>query len=319
MQCKICKSVDILLLKNFRPYTDRDWEFPIYECKRCHIKFAIRNPSIPYHEALHSSLNSPYLFHYEKAKKIKLMMSDPEQCQKYLADELPILDKLFRYLKLQKKEISILEIGCSTGYVTACLRELGYTDTLGIDISTSAIDFATKEFGPYFGLHEEKDKKYDVIFHSGLIGCVDSPIEFLNHYIDLLTDEGVMFFNAPNVASVKEMGRLWVSTKPPDLIYLFTETTFTEYLDHETLDIEVQKTLSPLKILRKIFSQTYDDTQPVSFIKVPGKKPKPYLFKQIVKKIISILIAFLVKIHIVKHYSDEYGLLVKIKKKSKDA
>ncbi len=38
------------------------------------------------------------------------------------------------------QKLSILEVGCPTGYVTAYLQNIGYKDSLGTNISSSAIN-----------------------------------------------------------------------------------------------------------------------------------------------------------------------------------
>ena len=155
--------------------------------------------------------------------------------------------------------MSILEVGCSTGFVTAFLRFIGY-DIEGIDISESAVSYAKATFGLFYNLQPKK-KQYEIVIHLGLIGCVDDPKEFLSGYLDLLKPNGEMFFNAPDVASPKQLGELWVSTPPPDLIYLFNEKSF-QYMLNNSFNVKCVKVSAKREIvwknIKKIMNKDYN-------------------------------------------------------------
>ncbi len=124
-----------------------------------------------------------------------------------------------------------------------------------------------------------------------------------------------MFFNAPNVDSVNETNEIWVSTPPPDLIYLFKDDIFTKVLNNK-YKISFVKTLSPLIILKKYinkFKNKKNNIYPRSFVssKILSRK----LVNKHLKKVMFIIIKTLVKIKILKHYSDDYGLVYQIKNK----
>jgi len=314
MNCKICNSNQIKGLDNFIPYSDKEWSFEVLECEECSTRFVLRDNSVNYHEELHSNDDSPYIAHYSMAKNIKTLLDENlEECESILKNKSSVIAKVLKYISSKDKNISILEIGCSTGYTTAYIQKIGYTNMLGIDISSSAIDYASSTFGNFYAL-KEKEKKYDVIFHTGLIGCVDEPIDFLNHYLNLLTTHGVMFFNAPNVASVQETDELWVSTPPPDLIYLFEKNVFCKVLDKK-YNIVVSNTLTPISILRKHinrYKNKKNNLYPRTFYKKDKKNviPANKFFKNMVSSVVNIF----VKLKILKHYSDDYGIIVKIEK-----
>lgn len=316
MNCKVCQSLRVEKIDDFKPYIDKDWSYEVYDCLDCNTRFAIRDSDIDYHEEIHVTENSPYAFHYETSEKIKsLLLNDLEACEKILRKKSPVLQDVFTYIKSKNSQkLSILEVGCSTGYVTAYLQNIGYKDSLGIDISSSAITYAQSTFGNYYALQEEEGKKYDVVFHTGLIGCVDDPIVFLNHYLSLLNDGGVMFFNAPNIDSVNEINEIWVSTPPPDLIYLFKDDIFTKVLNSK-YKISFVKTLSPLIILKKYINKVRNkknNIYPRNFVSSETLSKKPT--NAFLKRVISSIIKTLVKMKILKHYSDEYGLVYQIEK-----
>lgn len=314
MKCKICKSENIQKITDFQPYNDKEWSFKLFECLECATRFAQREESINYHEELHSTNKSPYMAHYDTAEKIKsLLGTDIDQCEKILSQRSPVIKNVLNYTRTKDKNIAILELGCSSGYVTAYIQELGYKNALGVDISSSAIEYASLTFGDFYAL-QEKVQKYDVIFHTGLIGCVDNPIEFLQYYLDLLSEDGVMFFNAPDVDSVHETGEVWVSTPPPDLIYLFQKDIFSKIFGNR-YSITSAKTISPLIVLRKYMNKylhKQNNIYPRNFYSESNKNLKPT--NQFYKNIVSGVVSVLIKVKILKSYSDEYGLIIKITK-----
>jgi len=316
MVCKICGSNKVNKIDVFKPYQDKDWSFEIYNCLVCQTRFALRDNKICYHEEIHSSKDSSYNTHYQMAEKVKSLMDiDMNKCKNFLDKRSNVLKDLFSYILNKPKDIDILEVGCSTGYVTAFLQKLGYVHTLGVDISKTAIEYADATFGNFYSI-EKEDKRYDVIFHTGVIGCVDNPNEFLDYYLKSLKDDGVMFFNTPNVDSVYETNELWVSTPPPDLIYLFKESNFRKIIDSQ-YNIEIKKTFTPANVIVKHinkYKKKKNNNYPRSFIaskkNITSKKINP-----IIKQTIFFMVKILVKLKILKNYSDEYGLIIKINRK----
>lgn len=314
MICKICSSKNIKRMDIFKPYIDKEWSFELVECLNCNTRFARRDNNIEYHEELHSLEDSPYAPHYIIANEIKeLLRNDISKVENILNNKSLVIKEMLSFLKRKNKSISILEIGCSSGYVTAYLQKIGFHNACGVDISSSAINYARTTFGNYYAL-KEKNKKYDVIFHTGLIGCVDDPIQFLNHYLSQLTSDGVMFFNAPNVDSVKELNETWVSTPPPDLIYLFKDNVFKKVLDKK-YDISIKKTLTPITILRKYINKYKGKKNNIYPRKFYNNLSENKASNQLFKSIVSYIVVVLVKLKILKHYSDDYGLIIKIKHK----
>ncbi len=314
MKCNVCGN-EALFLEEFAPYIDKEWRFLVYDCPTCGCRFAARGAGGNYHEEIHAAQDSPYAFHYAKAQAVKNLLGDSQKCGAMLS-KTPTLKKLFERLPLLRKEAHILEIGCSSGYVTAYLQSIGYKNALGIDISESAIAYAKECFGDYYAQKEPQGARYDCIFHTGLIGCVDDPMEFLAHYLGLLSKGGVMLFNAPNVESVRELGELWCDTPPPDLITLFDAKIFESRFGKEyTLECEAHASeyfiyeKSKAKILGKKYyrypTRFYKESTP--------QKPKSASQKKL-DKIKYKIVALLANIGVMRRYKDEYGLVVEMTK-----
>lgn len=319
MKCKVCGSSEVVFFKKFKPYLDKSWIFEIYECKKCFTRFAFREKNINYHEEIYSKENSPYIGQYAEAEKIKrILRKDRQACSKIMRNKSEIIEKLIKFLgNKNDKQISILEIGCSTGSVTAYLQSLGYENAFGIDISKTAIEFAKNTFGDFYGL-KEKNKKYDVIFHVGLIGCVDGPIDFLKHYLTLLSPDGVMFFNAPNINSIIATNEIWVTSPPPDLFYIFNGDALAKILNKHGFNVSVSETFSPIDILRKhinSYKNIQNNVYPRLFIS-EIKRQRSSFIKRILKLFVFISAKLLIRAKILKYLPDDYGLLFVVKKKN---
>lgn len=306
-QCRACLAKNIKQIGTLKSYYEFQWEFEIFECIECGCRFSSRNNEENYHEVLHKIEKSPYEFHYEYAKNIKANIHDLKYCEKFLRKRL-VLSLVLDKIHSLPKEARILEVGCSSGYMTAFLHALGYKNSVGVDIATPAIEFAKGCFGDFYYENVDDFAEFDLIFHSGLIGCVDSPKEFLHYYVSKLSKNGIMLFNAPNVQSPIELEELWVDTPPPDLVTLFHKNYFENFLElskHQVACQEISSfALSQQKYRAKFFGGDY-----VQYPSTFEKRPKIYTFfdKNFYK-----IIYFLDKMKLLKRYHDEYGLIVEI-------
>jgi len=316
--CQICKVHGPEFLTQFSPFIDVAWCFDIYQCKNCGVRYALRDRKINYHELLHSKRGTSYDGHYQLAENVSRLLksNDIELCERFIKKSAYKYSLIIDFLKDRNSyDEDILEIGCSSGFLTAFLNALGYR-VEGIDSSESAILYAEKTFGSYYNMQPKK-KAYNVIFHLGLIGCVDNPPEFISKYLALLKPGGCMVFNAPNVESVNKLGELWVDTPPPDLIYLFSEDSIKR-LCGAGYHVDLRKMYSKGEIIRKniyrIFKIKYYH-YPVNFFKnnemhKHNKTISVFLF---LKKVFWLSLNVLYYLKIFKYYSDDYGLIVTIR------
>lgn len=316
VKCSVCLMDNPRFIDTFKPYIDKEWMFDMYECTECLCRFVQRDSQINYHEEIHTQEDSPYRFHYQTAQEVKDNLDNLSYIKKIISRR-KIIKKVLDHISNQAKSIRILELGCSTGYVTAYLRELGFDNAVGMDISESAISFANDMFGKYYYTDSADLGEFDLIFHSGLIGCVETPLAFLKEYLSYLTDSGRMLFNAPNVESVLELKELWTDTPPPDLITLFHKNVFEKYISSQDFLVQMEETSTPYfiynKMKAKLQLKVYNQ-YPTHFI-AQVREPK---FKAIYKFIDMACyrcVYWLIRYKLVQSYSDEYGLLVEIRSK----
>jgi 2-polyprenyl-3-methyl-5-hydroxy-6-metoxy-1,4-benzoquinol methylase len=326
-KCKICGSKNLKFISQFKPYIDKDWEFPIYDCLKCHSRFAIKDRRINYYELLHTSQNSSYSYHYKIAKKVSFFIKNNmlNKCEIYLRKasyKYAIIIDYFNNLQNEQLETApyngqILEIGCSTGFLTAFLKAKGFK-IIGIDISRKAIQTAKTSFGNGYFLEIEDNKKFDIIFHTGLIGCIDEPKQFFNNYLKLLNYKGTMILNAPNVNSLKMLNDIWVSTPPPDLIYIYSKDSF-KYLINKKFSVSISNYIYSYELYRKLFCvfMNHEYSTYPTFFKIRkiinNKKNIKTIFKNKIDALFTKIISILVYMKIIKHFESEFGLIIKIR------
>ena len=314
--CNVCESSHCEFLGDLKPYQDMDWHFEIFGCSACGSRFALRDPKINYYEILHTTLGSSYTYHYDIATRVKdyLETGRLDQCEHYLRKASYKYGEVIDFVAKKNKPLSILEIGCSTGFMTAFFRARGH-EAEGIDISETALCYATSSFGSFFSLRPLRES-YDLIFHLGLIGCVDHPKRFLSESLRRLKSRGEMIFNAPNVKSPEQFDELWVSTPPPDLVCLFHEKSFPIMLD-QAFGAEVRKVYPKGEIIQKnlkgIFGKKYTN-YPLPFKRDLDQPDQRIVnvIKRGLKRVIWSSCGLLVDLHIFKKYESEYGLIVTI-------
>ena len=313
--CGICGSNNQKYLDTFYPFYDESWGFEIIQCCECGTRYTKREKIINYHEMLHK-VGCSYESQYRIAEVVKnyLGKGQIKSAIQYLRKSAWKYGHILDIITRKKAEGKVLEVGCSTGYMTAVLNKIGYSAE-GVDISDTAVDFARKIFGPFFNIRPQ-EMKYDIIFHLGLIGCVDSPKEFLLSYLRMMNPGGVMIFNAPNVEAVTQIGELWVDTPPPNVIYLFKESSFRKMLE-KNYHVEISKIKSKSQIVRKSISKLLH--RPYSVYPQIFKRYSREIIvrnnnyaKRLSGRILKNALSLLYHLNILHEYYDDYGLFVTV-------
>ena len=99
---------------------------------------------------------------------------------------------------------SVLEVGCSSGFMLFPLEERGYS-CMGIEPSGFFSDFVKSKGVPVYSsldamIKQEPNKKFDIIQHYFVLEHISKPISFLKTQLALLNKGGRIIFEIPNVA-----------------------------------------------------------------------------------------------------------------------
>jgi SAM-dependent methyltransferase len=103
---------------------------------------------------------------------------------------------------------TVLDVGCSTGYYGAYVKEYKHCKVFGIEVSNDKIEAAKVLDGVYsFDLDGEWPKSvyervYDVVFLGDVIEHLKDPGAALQKILPLLSPSGSVFISTPNIAHI---------------------------------------------------------------------------------------------------------------------
>ena len=123
--------------------------------------------------------------------------------RKHVASNKETFQRRLRYLKkhILKKNLSVLEIGCSSGFMLYPLRKKGH-HCIGVEPSGFFTKFLDKNNIVNFDSIEDlnkKNMKFDLIIHFFVLEHIADPLKFLKKLLKLLKKNGKIIFEIPNV------------------------------------------------------------------------------------------------------------------------
>lgn len=254
--CPICNCSLFTIFKQHLGYQESQ-TFDLLHCSTCNTSLAspLQIDQRVYDHIYKNVHRVPGYDRYLKYADEVLIEENPLQ---YLAESEDVYWGVQEALKGAKKEVKILEVGCGFGYLTYALVKAGY-DTLGVDISSVAIEAAIKRYGPYFKhadifkLAEQQVYFYDIILLTEVIEHVPNPKDFLKALYKLLKPQGKLLLTTPN-KSAYPSEILWETEPPPVHLWWFSEDSIS-YLAKEChyqsvfLDFSCYNQLYPIEAI----------------------------------------------------------------------
>jgi len=136
-----------------------------------------------------------------------------EQMSKYEYDRYdnhPSGDQMKHYTKivnfiephLTDKNVSILDLGCSTGGLLSIFKQRGFSNLLGIDPSPACVNSMQRLFGIDARVNNfselTDEKKYDLVILSEVLEHIVNLKEILTKIRSILSDRGYLFVEVPD-------------------------------------------------------------------------------------------------------------------------
>jgi ubiquinone/menaquinone biosynthesis C-methylase UbiE len=133
-------------------------------------------------------------------------------------------NRLFNYLKAKKKPLSILEVGCGNGWLSAWLATIPDADVTGIDIIETELEQAKRVFNKrpnlvFFKTDIEDihvvTKKFDAVIFAASIQYFASPETVIVKALSLLNEDGEIhildshFYKASGIGIAKSRTKLY--------------------------------------------------------------------------------------------------------------
>ncbi len=190
MKCLLCgKNTNILLTDTLRGGS----KGKVYFCKSCELGMLENHRS-------KKEIVDFYKDEYRKHPLCKESSSSQELFDIYVNFQQGRIDLLKKYLK---KDITLLEVGCSVGMFLYNVRE--YTNRIvGIDYDVASVIFATQKCGCLIYDKDIKEtglpkKSFDIICMFQVLEHVVNPIKFISQYKEYLKPNGVICIEVPNI------------------------------------------------------------------------------------------------------------------------
>jgi len=143
---------------------------------------------------------------YKSHKHNKKRSFSGSSDDKTKANKLSYHRKMIGDLLRKKKNMSILDFGCSTGYVLKmCRDEFGHKDVTGVELNGAHASYGRGEFG--IDIHEcatmgelakdTNNKKYDLIILFAVLEHLLDPVEKMKTFKNYLKPGGQMYVMVP--------------------------------------------------------------------------------------------------------------------------
>jgi SAM-dependent methyltransferase len=107
------------------------------------------------------------------------------------------------------KNVSVLDIGCANGGLLMCLKEIGFKNLTGIDLSKICVDNVahlgfSAFFGGIFNFNNIKARKYDVVILSHVLEHLRNLAQAIVNIKDILAENGFIYVEVPDASRYKD-------------------------------------------------------------------------------------------------------------------
>lgn len=171
-----------------------------------------------------------------------------KKIEKHIKANKDNMQRRMKYLKpYLNKNLNVLEVGCSSGFMLYPLLKNGHTCT-GIEPSgvfrKNLIESGINVFDSYDNLIKQLPKaRFDLIIHFFVLEHIRDPLSFLSQQINLLNKGGKLIFEIPNYADplysiydIPKFERFYWSVAHP---WYFNEYSLKFLLDKLNINYEI--------------------------------------------------------------------------------
>ena len=149
-----------------------------------------------------------------------------------------------RIIRGDSLSLRILDAGCGTGSLLRALRDRGYTDLSGLELSEFAASFARDATGANVVAGDLLGAKlgearFDVINATEVIEHLREPALFFRRVGELLAPGGIFTYTTGNAsgAYARLLGPRWPYFHPEGHLYYYDPETLTRYFRQAGLDV----------------------------------------------------------------------------------
>jgi len=259
--CDLCGSNDVFVKCRVKDRLLGKESFFIVQCKKCGLIYTNPRPTPEEIKKYYSDKYSCY-YHYLPesffSKDGKLSSKLKNRIKKeylrihygYFPDKkIPKpLNEIIKLLTMPVKHKTswifphhrpggkVLDVGCSTGFYLAKLRELGW-DTYGVEINDRAASFGKEKLKLKIHTGTLESAKYPSDYFDAvtLWHCLEhvySPMNTLKEVYRILKKDGMVIIGTPNIATIENLifGEWWWAWEVPRHLYHFSKKSIVQFL-----------------------------------------------------------------------------------------
>jgi 2-polyprenyl-3-methyl-5-hydroxy-6-metoxy-1,4-benzoquinol methylase len=120
----------------------------------------------------------------------------------YSVKPMDKIARLFASMNISDKNVRILDVGCGAGTKLLGLKEAGYTDLSGCEMSDQRVEITSRYFpGKIYNVGYSgvpKDNKFYIIYSSHVVEHMYNPRDFFSWAAAALEDDGFIVISLPN-------------------------------------------------------------------------------------------------------------------------
>jgi len=198
-KCRICQSTEEQTLRAETVFGGSE-EHNFWECSNCGVIYLYPYLSVEeekhfYKKEFEKFMSSRVGDHRDWSNAEKHINSNEDQVKR----RWPFLESEFSDKK------SILEIGCSSGFMMDAFRDYGLK-CFGVEPSGEFLEYLHKKghvaYESLDQLMENEKRKFDLIVHFFVFEHIADPFKFLKETYDLLSTGGVIIAEVPSSTDV---------------------------------------------------------------------------------------------------------------------
>lgn len=231
LECLLCKNDAVLVHKDYPGYQEPE-TYDIFHCSYCNTSFSTPRIDARFlYDTIYK--NGCFVPGYDRYWNYLKLIKSFKNPLAYLASEeemyFSVQKNLERLSELKKEKI--LEVGSGLGYLTFALQTAGY-NVKGLDISQTAVDMATNEFGDFY-IHSDisdfsksNSGSIDIVILTEVIEHINEPLKFIEQILLLLKPGGHIIITTPN-KSLLPNTIVWKTENPPVHCWWFSEESLS--------------------------------------------------------------------------------------------
>lgn len=146
-------------------------------------------------------------------------------------------------------ESAVLDVGCSTGMFLRVLKDQGYKNVMGVDVSLEQVTHCREvnRIPAYRSLSEiPEDNRFDLVSLYAVLEHVPNPVEVFEQSVQRVKINGHLIVDVPNYRSLYRMltGKKWLWLIPPVHLQYFTPKSIVKLASDSGMEISYSSTKS---------------------------------------------------------------------------